>query len=210
MKHQLKAEYAAKKKSIRRRLSEFKKIWALGDEEIFAELCFCVCTPQSKAVVCDRAIRTLVGTRVLYTGNEDEIREHLVGVRFPNNKARFIVYDRDLLSKGGKIEIRSRIDGKDVLSSRKWLADNIKGVGYKEASHFLRNIGFGGDLAILDVHILRNMKRLGLVKEIPSNITVQRYAELEARLRCFSRDIGIAMDELDILFWSRETGEIFK
>jgi N-glycosylase/DNA lyase len=87
---------------------------------------------------------------------------------------------------------------------------NVKGIGYKEASHFLRNIGFGQHLAILDVHILRNMVRYGVIESVPKNISRSVYLELENKLKGFAKKIGIPMDELDLLFWSSETGEIFK
>ena len=87
---------------------------------------------------------------------------------------------------------------------------NIKGFGMKEASHFLRNIGLGDNLAILDVHILDNLKTLGVIDEIPKNMSDKNYLKIESKLRDFSRLVGIPMDELDLVFWSEETGIIFK
>ncbi len=90
------------------------------------------------------------------------------------------------------------------------LVRNIKGFGYKEASHFLRNIGMGKDIAILDRHILKNLKRYGAIKKIPSHMSTRQYLDIEDKARRFARKIRIPLDELDLLFWSRETGEIFK
>ena len=87
---------------------------------------------------------------------------------------------------------------------------NVKGIGLKEASHFLRNIGFGRDLAILDVHILKNMVKYGILKEIPKNISKARYLELESKLKRFAKKVNISMDELDLLFWASQTGMVFK
>ena len=84
------------------------------------------------------------------------------------------------------------------------------GLGYKEASHFLRNIGLGEEFAILDRHILRNLARLKVIPEVPVSITKKRYLEIEEKLRRFAADIGIPVAELDLLFWSKETGWIFK
>jgi len=206
----LQKEYAKKKKDIRFRLDEFKKVWKNPDKKIFSELCFCICTPQSRAVVCDRAIKGLLKNGNLFNGSYDEIRQGLSGVRFPNNKTGYILEARDLLSSSGKIVIKERIDTKDIIETRDWIVKNIKGIGYKEASHFLRNIGFGEDLAILDVHIIKNMIRYKLVKEKPKTITKKKYFELEEKLRKFSKKINIPLGELDLLFWSSETGEIFK
>jgi len=86
----------------------------------------------------------------------------------------------------------------------------VKGLGYKEASHFLRNIGLGEEFAILDRHILRNLKDLQVIPEIPATLTRKRYLEIEEKVRRLAKDIGIPMGHLDLLLWSKETGHIFK
>jgi N-glycosylase/DNA lyase len=86
---------------------------------------------------------------------------------------------------------------------------NVKGMGWKEASHFLRNIGYR-DLAILDRHILRNLKLHGVIRSYPASLTPKRYLAIEKAFERFASAVGIPMDELDLLFWSRETGTILK
>jgi len=203
-------QYGRKKRDIKKRLKDFENVWPLSDRRIFAELCFCICTPQSKAVMCDKAVSALAESGDLYGGSLRRLRSGLKGVRFPNNKAGFILNARGLFSNGGRLRIKDRIDTADIPAAREWLVKNVKGLGYKEASHFLRNVGFGRDLAILDVHILRNMRRYGIVEDIPKSMTAKRYLLLEGELRKFAENIGIPMGELDLLFWSAETGEIFK
>ena len=68
-------------------------------------------------------------------------------------------------------------DGRDL---RAWLVREVKGLGWKEASHFLRNIGFR-DLAILDRHILRNLRRHGVIRTIPASLPEKRYLAIEGR-----------------------------
>ena len=113
-------------------------------------------------------------------------------------------------TSGKGIKIKHRVDPDDILATRQWFAENVKGIGYKEASHFLRNIGLGKGLAILDVHILKNLIRHGVIKAVPKSLSRSKYLESEQKVRKFSEKIKIPMDELDILFWSNETGEIFK
>ena len=86
----------------------------------------------------------------------------------------------------------------------------MKGIGYKEASHFLRNIGFGEHLAILDRHIMKNLKLLGIIDEIPISLTRKKYLEIEQRMVKFSKKVKIPMKHLDLVLWYKETGEIFK
>ena len=98
----------------------------------------------------------------------------------------------------------------DVMDIRRDLVKNIKGIGYKEASHFLRNIGLGKDIAILDRHILKNLKIYGAIDKVPLSMSVRSYLDIEEKVRAFAKRIGLGLEELDLLFWSRETGEIFK
>jgi N-glycosylase/DNA lyase len=206
----LATEYDKKKYKIKKRLREFTAVWSQPERRIFSELCFCICTPQSKAVYCDRAISGMERSGVLFSGSSRQIKSGLKSVRFPNNKARYIAETRKIFTTKQEIKIKDRIDTSDIPETRRWFARNIKGIGLKEASHFLRNIGFGKGLAILDVHILRNMVKYGLIKTIPRSITEKRYLFLEDKLRKFSKKIDIPMEELDLLLWSAETGEIFK
>lgn len=197
-------EYKHKKDDIKKRLHEFKEVGLGSAKDIFAELCFCILTPQSNARQCDKAIQELKKKRLLFEAPAGAIRPVLKGrSRFHNKKAEYLVnarrsFDRSILSDG------------NILDVRKKIVENIKGVGYKEASHFLRNIGLGKDIAILDRHILKNLKRCGVIEKVPSSISVKSYLNIEERARAFAKKMSMGLEELDLLFWSRETGEIFK
>jgi len=197
-------EYRRKKADIKKRLCEFREVGRGSAKDIFAELCFCILTPQSNARQCDKAIRELKKKGLLFKAPAGAIRPVLKGrSRFHRKKAGYLVearrsFDRRVLSGG------------NILEARKKIAENIKGVGYKEASHFLRNIGLGRGIAILDRHILKNLKRYGVIDAVPSSVSVKSYLNIEERARSFAKKIGLGMEELDLLFWSRETGEIFK
>jgi len=207
----LKAEYNRKKRHIKKRLREFGALCDACDEEIFSELCFCILTPQTKAVNCDKVIKDLRRNALLFSGCKDEISERLKGfVRFHNNKAAYIVEARNLFRKDKRIDIKSRLSYDDIAGTREWLVKNIKGLGYKEASHFLRNVGLGKGIAIIDRHILKNLKKHGAIKELPRSISRKTYLEIEGKMRKFSRKAGIPIEELDLLFWSAQTGFIFK
>jgi N-glycosylase/DNA lyase len=201
-------EYETRKREIDQRLLEFTKVWEEPDERVFAELCFCLCTPQSGAKRCWAAVSQLYDTesRALFTASAREVaavlREH--GVRFCNTKAERIVRARE------HIPIKRMIDPTEPEAARQWLVENINGLGYKEASHFLRNIGLGQEFAILDRHILKNLVRLQVIPEMPKSMTDKRYLEIEQKMKRFAYDAGIPMGELDLLFWSMETGEVFK
>ena len=132
-------------------------------------------------------------------------------MRFKYKKSKYLVYAREKFSEDGKLVIRSAL-GKNIntFKKREWLVNNIKGIGYKEASHFLRNIGFGSDIAILDRHILRTLKSIKVIDEISESLSKKKFLNIEEKMRNFSKDIKIPMDHLDLLFWYREKGEVFK
>lgn len=210
----LKQSYIEKKDNIDRRLNYFRSVYNRSDNFIFKELCFCLLTPQSKARSCDKAIENIYNSNQLLTGTEKEIADNIRQIRFRNNKARYIILARTFFTDKDteEISIKKEIDRfKDNIPElRYYLTENIKGMGMKEASHFLRNIGKGNDIAILDRHILKNLKRYNIINTIPNTITPKRYIEIEKITRTFSKETKIPMDALDLLFWSNETGEIFK
>jgi len=198
--------------NITARLNEFSQRWKNGTEEdIFAELVFCLFTPQSKAKSCWASVNTLIDKKLLFKGAKAEIAKELNRVRFHNNKAGYAVLAREQFSKNGKISIKPLIESfNDVFEAREWLVNNVKGLGFKEASHFLRNVGFGERITILDRHILKNLKKSGVIKEVPVTITKKIYLEIEKKMAAFSKKIEIPLNHLDLLFWCNETGEIFK
>ncbi len=209
---ELKQQYISIRKDIERRLAEFKKIWTEGSsEDIFYELMFCLMTPQSKAQLCWAAVLRVKERDILKVVKSEEILDDMVGVRFKFKKSRYILEARDKFLKNGSFNIKEIISVfPDVYKMREWLFKNIKGIGLKEAGHFLRNIGFGEAITILDRHILKNLKKFSVIKDIPASLTPSKYFEIEKKMIEFSVKIGIAPDHLDLLLWYREAGKIFK
>jgi N-glycosylase/DNA lyase len=203
--------YQERRDAIRSRLSEFKQVLQRSEEDVFAELCFCLLTPQSSAKTCWDAVTQLRERSLLLKGSQQDIEPVLNSVRFNDTKARYIVEARALFSKDAALLIKPQITSfYNPYELREWLVENVKGLGYKEASHFLRNIGLGEEFAILDRHILRNLAQLKVIPQVPVTLTKKRYLEIEERVRRFSKEIGIPMADLDLLLWSKETGWIFK
>lgn len=204
------ALYKKIKPEITKRISEFRKIWKEADNDtLFTELSFCLFTPQSSARQCWKAVNILLEKDLLFDGGWEEIASEINMVRFRNNKAKYLTEARGRFMCGEGIR-----DCLDLHSGskekREWLVRNIKGMGYKEGSHFLRNIGLGQNLAILDRHILKNMKLLGVIDKIPDSITGKVYLDLESRLEAYSEKAGIPMEHLDFVLWYKEAGEVFK
>lgn len=203
--------YKKIEKGIEKAIKGYKMAWKGNEKEVFAEMAFCILTPQSKAKNAWQAVTNLVENGLLYEGKAEEIVEFLNIVRFKNNKSRYLVELRELMTRDGKLEPRKILtEIGDTFEKRKWILKNIKGMGLKEANHVLRNLGFGENIAILDRHILRNLKALNVIDEIPKTITEKKYYEIEEKMREYSIFSKIKMDELDLVLWYKEAGEIFK
>ena len=195
--------FESRKEKINSRLEDFSNIDKTDSGQIFEELAFCLLTPQSKAKNADQSIRNLVENNLLFYGTSEEIQNKLTGIRFHITKSKRIVDAR-------KTFANFKFDYSDIFVLRTEIAKSFKGIGYKESSHFLRNIGFGKDIAILDRHILKNLVKVNIIEEVPKTLTPKKYLEIEEKMRIFCQKIGINMDQLDLLFWSEETGEIIK
>lgn len=202
--------YHKRKHTIKNRLKEFEAKHRASDEEVFSELCFCILTPQAKATMCDAAVRNLRESGLLFKGGKAAVKKKLYGVRFPNNKAGYLLHARKCFKVKGGVDVKGKLEFDCNRAARDWLVKNVKGLGYKEASHFLRNIGKGEGLAILDVHILKNLKKYKVIKEIPKTLTRKTYLEVEKKMQKFAEKAGIPFEELDLLFWSKQTGFVFK
>jgi N-glycosylase/DNA lyase len=197
------------KPQIEARLMDFRHIWeTASDEDLFRELVFCLLTPQSKAKTCWKAVQRLDRKCMIAEAMPAQISEELVGVRFNLRKGEYICLARNMFSARS---LRATLaEFAEPLAARVWLVENVKGLGYKEASHFLRNIGLGEDLAILDRHILKNLALLGVIDEVPSSPTKRLYLEIERKMAAFSKEAKIPMGQLDLLLWYKEAGEVFK
>jgi N-glycosylase/DNA lyase len=173
----------------------------------FYELCFCICTPQSKARSALAVQEILMNKNFKENAfNPTEIladKNHYI--RFHNQKAKRLLELRDNWVETEKL-INSNLPN---IQKRNLLAEKVLGIGMKEASHFLRNIGYR-NLGILDRHILKHLVNCGLINEIPNLSSKKKYLEIEQKFLEFSEKIKIPLDELDLLFWSEEAGEILK
>jgi N-glycosylase/DNA lyase len=219
--------YASIRNEIEARLEEFRALWAHGsDRELLRELCFCVCTPQTNAKRAWDAVNRLADAGLLERGASGAITGGAVtgdavagnavasvlrgsGVRFHNNKAAYIEANRRLFFPNTRGRIAGILsDG--IKEARSSLTQQVAGWGLKEASHFLRNIGQGSDICILDRHILRQLVEYGVIAAMPSALPPKVYLETERAMIGFARDEGVPVDALDLTLWFKAKGEVFR
>ncbi|HVQ38780.1 MAG TPA: N-glycosylase/DNA lyase [Pyrinomonadaceae bacterium] len=210
----IRATHKARKREIRQRLNEFRQVWRTGsDARLWEELVFCIFTAGASARMGLRAVDAI--RPLLKEGKREEMTLALQQAgahRFPVERPGYIVVTRSYLQEHCEMALREKLQSfSDPIERRDWLAQEkrVKGLGYKESSHFLRNIGFSG-YAILDKHVMNCLNDLKVVDtpKPPSNRT--RYLETEERLKSFARELRIDFDELDLVLWSMKTGEVLK
>jgi N-glycosylase/DNA lyase len=208
---QLKSSYLDKKDAIITKLNEFKEVFEKGDDNrVFEELAFCILTSAVGPKMGQRSINAIKD--VLIEGGEEDIYEKLQNVHKYPEKASFIVHTREYLRSEFDFRLKHLIlSFGDPLERRDFFAlnKNIKGIGFVQASHFLRNIGFT-EYAILDKNIVLSLYQFEIIDSPKPPTTRKKYLEVEGKLKEFARELGIGTDELDLLLWSEKTGHIPK
>ena len=207
---EMRAEWRGRREEIDRRLREFRRVGQGPDERLFQEVAFCLLAVQTSAHRSDEAVRALAADGLLWRGSREDIAQFLRSrIRFHNHKAAYLVAARERFLGGGP-GMHAWLQATPPAAARDSLVREVDGFGYKEASHFLRNVGRGEAFAILDRHVLRNLRYHGVVRDVPASLTAKQYLTIEGKLRDFSRAVRIPMAAVDLIFWSRETGEVFK
>jgi len=191
---------------IRSRIHEFKSLGEFAsDKELFSELCFCIMTANFNA---EKAIKIQTELKEHFSKlPEKKLAERLkqLGHRYPNTRANYISH-----SQQHSLTLSKKLDELDEFALREWLVKNIKGLGMKEASHFMRNIGYES-VAIIDFHIVDILVEHGLIKK-PKNksMSKKQYLEIEEILRSLGQKTSLTLAELDIYLWYVETGKVLK
>ncbi|MEM2613938.1 MAG: N-glycosylase/DNA lyase [Nitrososphaerota archaeon] len=190
-------------KDVEKKIMEIeKRSKSFSREDLFKEICFCILVANNNLEKTLEIWKRLGDD--LLNSTKSELRRKLksLGYRFYNKRAEYIIEARKQIND--LYEITRRKEPEEI---REWLVENIKGIGWKEASHFLRNLGYK-NFAILDRHVLRILEKKNIIKEIPKSLTKRKYLEIENKLRELAEDLSeilkkrITLAELDfILFY---------
>ncbi|MGC8663284.1 MAG: N-glycosylase/DNA lyase [Thermoplasmata archaeon] len=190
-------------KVVEKRIAEFEEMSKKEDLDWFSELCFCILTANTSAELGIKMQKN-IKPEEFASMDEKYLAQKLKnsGYRFYNTRAKYIYENQKFAYNIKKILIN-----KNDSDRREWLIKNIKGIGFKESSHFLRNVGYK-NYAIIDKHIFKIMKENGLTSE--TKITEKNYLILENELKKISSNLGMDLATLDLYLWYMETGKILK
>lgn len=188
------------------------------EQRLWWELSSCVLSSQVPYTLAVAAANAIDARNLLLGENFglDELTQLLVDVlstpllvegrprlyRFPVARARHLAATRAAVTvKSGSL--RKLLDGfHDAADARAWLVKNAHGVGPKQASMFLRNIGMSYELAILDRHVLNYMSAIGIYSGTTVSITgLAQYRRHEAALRNHANSMNCPVGLLDWAIW---------
>lgn len=196
------------RKMVEDRVEEFRQVHEMDSYKWYEELAYCLLTAYGSAVMGQKCVEALTSGNTLLEGTEEDIRVCLVeaGHRFPNKRSEYIYNTRHLAAT-----IKDTIQGfENSKEARAWLVVNVKGLGWKESSHYLRNIGYF-DLAIIDRHILNNLREFRLLEDDgKKGLTKKRYLDIEKMLDILADELKMEPGELDLYMWYRKTGKVLK
>ncbi len=125
--------------------------------------------------------------------NNNEFRKY----RFIESKPALIASAGNWLLKECRWDLNMLLNDNEI-NVRKVLC-SCPGIGMKSASWFLRNTGYNYNYAVLDIHILRFISRIGI--DVPEVITEKGYIHLEEKLRDICDAINVPLGEMDYLLW---------
>ncbi len=184
------------KQVIDKRMNAFSQI-SRDFDSLFRELAFCILTAGTSAELGIKTIAHLGNT--LFNGSQEDILKKLKEVyRFHTIRAGYIHEARESFRK---LDINSPVIRDELVS-------NVKGLGMKEASHFLRNVGFE-NYAIVDFHIVDILEKHNLIEK-PKTLTKNKYLEIENILKKLADKLKMSLGELDLYLWYLETGKVLK
>jgi len=192
-------------RTVAERIKEFKQFNRESNNELFKELCYCILTARSSAEKCLEICNNIKDG--FLTDSREELAMRLKRYSYPLARQRANYISNALTKKDQLKEAVQSLHGEEL---RDWIKKNIKGIGYKEASHFLRNIGFD-DYAIIDSHIINRLVDHNLIERPkPFPQSKKRYLEIESLLREIAEKSDVALAELDLYLWYMETDKVLK
>jgi N-glycosylase/DNA lyase len=184
---------------VKKRIKEFKEI-GRNKKSIKNELCFCLLTANYDAAKAIKIQEELRDDFFLLSSDALSQRLKALGYRYPNKRSEYIVACRRC-----SVTKQLKLPEQEL---REWLVRNVKGLGFKESSHFMRNIGFE-NVAIIDFHIIDILERYGLIEK-PKTLTKKNYLYIESVLNELAQKCSVTLADLDLYLWYLETGKLLK
>lgn len=158
--------------------------------------------PKSKNEFNDikQQIKYILQNPVEYKSNEQTYTRRL---RFFVKKSQYIIgtieniYLKDLTIR----EILRKNECMQV--TRVNVINYSYGLGPKQASMFLRNIGYYTEFAVLDKHVIDYMRLIGLTSATETSFSnISTYQKMEMKLKKYAESFNLSLLHLDLAIWT--------
>ena len=182
-----------------------------SEDDLWRELVSCILGSRVRFETACAAVERLDDMRLLChsrrTSNFDQYETDISTIlsgKYPFNKLRANQIRRaaeSLYGSGNSIKdlLENTVDFRKM---RQYLISEIPGLGPKQSSLFLRNIGYTDSVAVLDVHVLTYMNWVGLTTALEKSIpTIRKYERLEDSFVEHSLSLGYSPGQLDLAVW---------
>jgi len=208
----------------------FRKRWnEMSEDELWGELCLCILSSNVPYELALSAFEHLHSNQFLKPERIIECLDPAQNIaielsrqiyspkrkdgsfrkyRFPNIRATNIVKAAETLYKEGPGLSCILRNCTSEHEARDLLVRKIHGIGLKEASHFLRDIGYSNSLAIIDSHVIAFLTEVGAIPVNEANaVTPSLYVRLEGILQNLCADLGVNLSIFDMAIWQYMRGK---
>lgn len=215
----IREHFSENKEFIGKRVGSFRSLKeGASEKRLFQELVFVTLTSQSQARNCWECALKLESRDLLKDGDVEEIAEVIedFNIQYSRNKGSYIVDNRKELSQPTfsdpepQLNLRNKIKEDNVTRTREWMAEKLKGISWKGSSHYLRNTGYGLELAVLSKPLMSKLTELGVLNKVKPPSGKKDYLKVEEKFQDLAKELSMQPVELDLTLWSMETGEVFK
>lgn len=196
-----------------------------GERKLLSELVLCILSSQEKYEVALGAMKMLQKDNVLkIPQNRIELKEIKREIkrtlsrpiRFNYNgkgysrRLRFFNKKCDYIIQTVQNIYLNDLTIKEILSSkcciqetRNQIINYSIGLGPKQASMFLRNVGYHSELAVLDKHVIDYMKMMGMTTTSTTGFSnIRQYQIAELRLKSYAETYNVSLLHLDMAIWT--------
>lgn len=200
------------------------RYWTMMDEvDYIREAVICVCSSQMRfevAVAAGNRIASMSALKMMKSYHSSSIKDELNNIfreplevnfnnklrtvfpRFRNRILSYISRSFESFALSG-ISFRSILDNATTpKEARITLVQNVIGFGPKQASLFLRRVGYSNELAILDTHILDYLKiARGIQPKLSALARISGYEEIEHEFINVASEFNHVVGNVDLAVW---------
>lgn len=178
-----------------------------SNEDVWQSLVFCILSSQVRTSVAAKATQDVIEEVRFFDApiSCDEVYRRakiaLIGAkyRFPDLKSRQIASSWFAFAQIKEVLYEFLDSFSTELEAREAIARLFPGVGFKQASMFLRDVGYASRLCVIDTHLLWYCGRMG--RRHQGAMTARKYLEIEEFLLGQSDALGVCPRVFDSAIW---------